>query len=113
MGEDIFGGFGPDEGLRPGVVLDEVRVDCSLQIIDAVVTAPADAPGCDLGEESFDHVQPGRAGWREMQLEARAFVQPGLHLGRLVGRIIVEHEMDVARLEDGAVNPSEEGRIRR
>ena len=56
-----------------------------------------------------------------MQLEARMFLQPGLHLLRLVGgvqqensppdcfliRFTVEDEMHVSRLEDSAVNAAQ------
>ena len=30
-GEDVFGGLAPDEGLRLGVVLQQVIVDCVLE----------------------------------------------------------------------------------
>jgi transposase len=43
-----------------------------------------------------------------MQLEARMLRQPRLDFGRLVGRIVVEHQMHVARLEDGAVDAAQE-----
>jgi len=85
-------------------VLPKVVVDGGFQIVDAGVTAPADALCRDLGKEAFDQVEPGRAGRREVQLEARVLRQPGLDLGRLVGGVVVEHEMHVARLEDNAVD---------
>ena len=49
-----------------------------------------------------------RAGGREVQPEARVLLKPGLHLGRLVGGVGVEDEMDVARLADGAVDAAQE-----
>ena len=52
-------------------MLDEVVVDRFLKIVDAGVAAASDALCGDLGEEALDEVQPGRAGGREMQLEAR------------------------------------------
>lgn len=36
------------------------------------------------------------------------FRQPGLHLGHLVGRIVVEHDMDVGGLTNRAVRPAQE-----
>ena len=68
-GVDVFGRFGPGKGLWLCVVLPEVVVDGGFQVVDAGVSAPADAPCRDLGKEAFDHVQPSRAGRREMQLE--------------------------------------------
>jgi len=55
-GEDVFGRFGPGEGLRLGVMAQQVVVDGGLQIVDAGVTSPADAPCCDRGEEALDKV---------------------------------------------------------
>ncbi len=97
-GDDIFGGLAPDEGLRLGVMLQEVVVDRAFEIVDAAVAATSDALCLDLGEEALDQVHPGCAGGREMQLKARMFLQPGKHLGRLVGCVVVEHQMDVAGL---------------
>lgn len=97
-GEDVLGCFNPDEGLRLGVVLRQVVVDRSLEVVDAGVVAPADALCGDLSEEAFDEVHPGRAGWREMQLETWVFRQPGIHLRRLVGGVVVENQVDVALL---------------
>ena len=51
---------------------------------------------------------PGRAGRREMQMETRMLRQPCLDLGRLVGGVVVEHDMDVAGLEDCAVDAAQE-----
>ena len=39
-----------------------------------------------------------------MQLEARVFVQPGLHLGRLVSGVVVEHQMHVTTRGHGFVD---------
>ena len=75
-GEDVLGALAPDEGLGLDVVLQQVVVDRVLEIVDAGVAAAADPPCGDLGEEALDEVHPGRAGGREMQLEARVFLQP-------------------------------------
>lgn len=107
-GEDVLRRFGPDEGLRLLVVKQQVVVDRVLEIVDALVAAPADAPVRDLGEEAFDQVHPRGAGGREVQLEPRMLLQPRLHLGRLVGRMVVQHQMHVARLQDGAVDAAQE-----
>jgi len=107
-GEDVFGGFAPDEGLWLGVVLQQVVVDRVLEVVDAGVAAAADALCGDLGEEALDEVHPGRAGGCEMQLEAGMLFQPGLHLGRLVGRVVVENQMDVARFLHGPVDATQE-----
>ena len=107
-GEDVLGGFAPDEGLRLCVVLQQIVVDRVLEVIDAGVAAAANALGGDLGEEALDEVQPGRAGGCEMQLEAGMLFQPGLHLGRFVGGVVVENQMDVARFLHGSVDAAQE-----
>jgi hypothetical protein len=38
-GDDIFGGLAPDEGLRLGIVLQEVVVDRAFEIVDAGAAA--------------------------------------------------------------------------
>lgn len=48
------------------------------------------------------------AGGREMQPEPWMPLQPVLHLGRLVGGVVVEHDMNVARPEDRAVDAAQE-----
>jgi hypothetical protein len=41
-GDDVFGGLAPYEGLRLGVVLQEVVVDRAFEIVDAGVAATSD-----------------------------------------------------------------------
>ena len=53
-GEDVFGGFAPDEGLRLCVVLQQVVVDRAFEIVDAGVAATSNALCRDLGEEALD-----------------------------------------------------------
>lgn len=108
-GENVVGGLGRDEGLWPGDVLPEAVADRGVEVVDAGASAAADAVGCELGLEAFDRIEPGRAGGREMQLEARVFLQPGLHLGGFVGGMIVEHDVGVARLEDWPVDAAPKG----
>lgn len=71
------------KGLRLGVVLHEVVVNRPFEVIDAGVAATADALCSDLSEEALHQVQPGRAGGRELQLEAGMLLQPSLNLGVL------------------------------
>lgn len=45
-GEDVFGALAPDEGLRLGVVLQQVVVDRVFEIVDAGVAAAPDVAIC-------------------------------------------------------------------
>ena len=103
-GDDVFRGLAPDEGLRLSVVLQQVVVGRAWEIIDAGVAAAADAICGDLGEEALDEVHAVRAGRCETQFEAGMLFQPGLHIGRLEGCLVVENQMVVARFLHGPVN---------
>ena len=65
-GKDVFGCLAPDEGLRLGVVLQEVVVNLALEVVDAVVAATSDALCDDLRKEALDEVHPGRAGRKHL-----------------------------------------------
>jgi hypothetical protein len=107
--EDVLGGFAPDEGLVC-VVLQQIIVDRVLQIVDAGVAATADALCGDLGEEALDKVHPRRAGGGEVQLEPGVLFQPSLHLGRLVGGVVIENQVDAARFLHGSVDAAQEAK---
>ena len=107
-GEDVLGGFAPDEGFRLCVVLQEVVVDRFLEVVDAGVAATADALCGDLGEEALDEVHSGRAGGGEVQLETGMLFQPDLHLGRLVGGVVIENQVDVARFLHAPVDATQQ-----
>ena len=83
-GEDLVGGFGPDEWFRIPVCLVNVGLDRSFQAVGADKdTALETAPG-QKREPAFHPVEPGRAGWGEVQMPARSLHQPVMHEARLV-----------------------------
>ena len=45
---------------------------------DALEGATSDALASDLGEEALNHVEPGRRGRGQVQVEARMFLEPSL-----------------------------------
>ena len=106
--ENEVGGLGPDEWFWIGIVAVEVVMDLSFQLRHASEDAAPDALGGDLGEEPLDQIEPGRARWREMHLEATTFGEPRLHLGRLVRPVVVDHEMDVEVPLHAPVDPLQE-----
>jgi hypothetical protein len=83
-------------------------MDRLLEVGDAHEGAAPNALGSDLGEEALDQIEPGCAGWREVQPEARMLCQPRLHLGCLVRSVVVEHEMDAEVLLHAPVDPLQE-----
>ncbi len=68
----------------------------------------ADEGHAFLGEGALDQVHPGRACRREVQLEAGMPRKPGHHLGLLVGGIVVENKVIVARVSQGPVDATQE-----
>ena len=52
----------------------------------------------------FDEVEPRRAGGDEVESEAGVAVEPGPHVGVLVGAVVVDDEVDSLGLVDGAVD---------
>ena len=59
LGEDVFGGFGPNEGLGVDVVVVEIPVDGGLKVYDGLEDAAPDAPSGQDREEILDGVEPG------------------------------------------------------
>lgn len=87
-----LGRFVPDEGPGVYIVLVEVITD---RFGDAGKGAAPDTLHRSLGEEALDEVEPLRAGRRQVEMEAWMLREPGLHHGRLVRSVVVEHEVDV------------------
>ena len=79
-GEDAFGVGGPDEGFGIGVGLGHEAVDGELQVDDGLEDAALETLACELGEEAFNGVKPGRRGrgvkWK---VPARVTGQPSAH----------------------------------
>ena len=64
-GDDFVGVLGPDERLWRLVILDEVAVNGSLEIGDAIEDASLEAPLGEAGEEALDRIEPGCRCWGE------------------------------------------------
>jgi glycogen operon protein len=92
--EDLVGGLGPHVGARvlvPGV---DPASDVGVEGADRAVRATLQLLGGQFAEPAFDEVEPRRAGRGEVHDEARVGQQPAFHRGRLVGRGVVEHDMN-------------------
>ena len=93
-GDDLVGIGGPHEGLGVIVGLFEEAVDSGLEINDRAEDPAFEATSGQLGEEALDGIEPGGRGRGEVEDEPRMPAEPGAHLGVLVGRIIVEDNVD-------------------
>ncbi len=94
-GSDDFVGIGrSDKGLWLAVRLGEEAIDGGLEFDDRVKDATLEAAAGELGEIPFDRVEPrgGRRG--EVEEEAGMALEPGTDLCVLVGRVVVEDDVN-------------------
>src|SRR5262245_51016849 len=107
-GEELIGSLGPHEGLRRFVVHGQIVVDRVPEVARAAMDA---APQLLLGEQhepALNQIDPGGTLRREMQMIAGTLRKPSLNQGRLVGRVVVDNQMDVQVLGDGSVDRVQE-----
>ena len=106
--QDLVGGLGPDERLGVPVPLVDPLTDIGLQLGDIAVGGPAQLAAGQLGEPALNKIQPGRAGGREVQLEAGMLQQPVLDRRGLVGGVVVQDQVQVQVLRHGGIDELEE-----
>ena len=83
LGKDLFGAFGPDEGLGGAVVLGEVAVDRRLQLDDRAERAALEPPAGERREECLDRIEPGAGGRGKVEGPARVPGEQARTLGCL------------------------------
>ena len=86
----------------------DVLLDRAGQFRDAAKHAVAQALGGDVAEESLDHVEPGRRGGSEMNMDARVPGQPLLDLRMFVRRVVVADQVQRFVLRGFAIDPTQE-----
>ncbi len=77
-GQHAFWICGPDEGLWGGVGLSKEAIDSDLEIDEGAEDAALEAAPCELGEEAFHGVEPGRRGWGEVERPAGMSRKPSV-----------------------------------
>ena len=83
-GEDLVGGFGPDERLGIQVGLIDVGLDCGFQAVGADKDAALETATAQEREPAFHQIEPRRAGRGEVQMPAWSLYEPVVHQARLV-----------------------------
>src|SRR5207302_3552142 len=83
---------GPDERFWFGIVMVEVLLDGSFKFGHTLEDTASDAIGSYAAEEALDLVEPRRRCRGEVHVETRMPLKPSLHLGVLVGGVIVSDE---------------------
>jgi len=78
--EDLFDFLRPDKRLGFLVVDLDKLLDCADEVGNAVKDAATDSFARNLAEPAFNEIEPRGTGWREVQMKARVFFQPGLNI---------------------------------
>jgi hypothetical protein len=86
----------------------DVVQDRGFQGAGTAVHAPPELFLGEQGEPPFHEVDPRGADRREMHLEARPLRQPAANRGSLVGRVVVENEVDVQLRGNGGFDRIQE-----
>ena len=73
----------------------EVVADGLLELSGRTMRAAADVVLSERGEPALDLIEPRRRSGSEVDMESRVACEPGLDRGRLVGGVVVHHEMDI------------------
>ena len=95
FGEDLVGGLGPGEWVTALVPAVDEGADLGVEVLNGGEDSSADGRTVDDGEEDLDHVEPGGAGGGEGDVDVRGGLQPGAHLGGLVGCVVVHHQVQL------------------
>lgn len=74
--------------------MHDVGVDGSFQLVNGRHRESTQLAAGQLAKEPFDQVQPGGRGRREVNVHARMASEPAIDLRRLVGRVVVENDVD-------------------
>src|SRR6266496_4285500 len=91
----LRGSLGPDEGFWVFVPGLGVQKDGALEGRDAREGSSTDGFLGDPGEPTFDEVEPGGAGWCQMEVEPRVFSQPRPDDRMFVRAVVVTDQMDL------------------
>ena len=90
--QDISGAGGPNERLGAPVVVIDVVSDRGDKLFDIAKDAAAQPVLSRIPKEAFHHVQPRRAGGREVHAKTRVTLKPALHPIVFVGAgVVTDH----------------------
>src|SRR3954466_2556255 len=106
--ENLIGGLRPPKRLAVLVVRVDVAEDRLPQLRDARVRASFEGLLGEQPKESLHQIQPRRVRGREMKMDARMPEQPPMHRRRPMGREVVQHDVDLQRGCDAALDLTEE-----
>jgi len=91
--------LGPGEWGSCLIVGCDECIDVLLQLLDRGERCAAKRLALEDGKPSLDLIEPGRARWREMEVDLRMFLEPAIAL--LMGVEIIEDDVHFAVREGG------------
>jgi hypothetical protein len=106
--DDVVSIGGPGEEPWRIVGLREEAIDGGLEVDDQLEHAAPEPALGEFGKEALDGVEPGRAGWGEVEDPPGMAAEPSAHLWVLVDRVVVEDGVDDLALRDLSLNGVEE-----
>src|SRR3954447_8974896 len=92
------------KGFGLSLVSARYRFDGSLEIDDAFEDAAFEPLPGQLGEETFNGIEPGGRGRSEVEVEPRMPLEPGAHLWMLMRGVVVDDQMQFPRCRRLAVD---------
>ena len=103
-GQDLIGGFGPNERLGGFVIDAQIVANRLFQFASTAVNAASDLLVCQQSEKTLDHVDPRGSRGREVQVVARSFRQPAADQRRLVRTVVVQDQMHLQSGRHGSID---------
>lgn len=100
----------PDERLGLGVMSCNEVVDSFDEFRDATKSAASKPFASQLGKPALDQVKPGAGCGREVEVKARMGREPLLDPWVAVSAVVVQDKMEVNRLGELPIQPSQEGK---
>ena len=86
----------------------DVVADGNDQLFKVLENAAAELIGGQVAKEAFDHIEPrGRSGGK-VHVETLMALEPALHTGMLVGRVVVADEINLLFCGDGLIHHTQE-----
>src|SRR5918995_7305471 len=95
LGDNLLCRLGPGKRLAPRIPRIDKASDRGDELGDAGEAATSDCLASEDPKEHFHKVHPAGRGWREMQVDPWVLLQPGAHLGMVMGGIVVQHQVQL------------------
>src|SRR5712691_5593623 len=91
--EDVVSGGRPDERFWAEVMAVDVGFDGHDEFFEVAEHASFKTVLREVAKKPLDHVEPGGAGRREVDVKARVARKPAFYFWMLVGGVVVADEM--------------------